>query len=158
MKIIGIDPGLSGALAVLEGDHLIVEDMPIFKAKTRGNDLNILGLVDIFEILGYGVDHAFIELVHSMPQQGVASVFKFGLVYGATKGVIAGCRIPMTEVAPNKWKPEMKLNKDKDRSRARAVELFPNFSHYFARKKDDGRAEAALLAYYGRQKLIQGEI
>ena len=156
MRIIGIDPGLKGALAVWDGELLAIEDMPIVKAKSRGNDLNLPGLVDIFDILGHGADHAFIEQVSAMPGQGVSSTFKFGSVYGATRALVMANRIPMTLVHPSKWKPEFGLTKDKEVSRARALELFPRFSHLFSLKKHSDRAEAALIALYGRNMLMKG--
>jgi crossover junction endodeoxyribonuclease RuvC len=84
-----------------------------------------------------------------MPAQGVTSAFNFGFAAGALQGLVAGNAIPMHLVAPLTWKRHYKLSADKDASRRRASQLFPAHSHLWARAKDDGRAEAVLLAYYG---------
>jgi crossover junction endodeoxyribonuclease RuvC len=84
--------------------------------------------------------------VASRPGQGVASTFKFGASYGCAYGVLCALNAPVRHVTPATWKRAFGLNADKERSRRMAIELWPNMSGYFARKKDDGRAEAALIA------------
>jgi crossover junction endodeoxyribonuclease RuvC len=101
----------------------------------------------------YHIDMAFVEKVHSMPGQGVRSMFTMGVGYGAWLGLLAGLQIPTTLVMPQRWKKVMLADQgqDKDASRLRAIQLFPTEAEYFTRKKDDGRAEAALIAEYGRR-------
>ena len=94
-------------------------------------------------------DHAYLELVGAMPGQGVSSMFNFGVTYGAIRGVLAALQIPMSVVTPVKWQRDLSVAKGKEGNRARAAELFPEFAYLFARVKDDGRADAALLAYWG---------
>lgn len=147
-NVLGVDPGMTGAMALWNGEQLSVYDMPV-----ADKSLNMVGLCDLFDIALHTANHCYLEQVSAMPKQGVSSTFKFGTVYGAAKMAILAFRIPLTEVRPAKWKLDMGLTSDKERSRAKALELFPSYSHYFARKKDDGRAEAALLAYYGRALL-----
>lgn len=150
VRVIGIDPGLSGAIAFYDGVTLQVEDMPTVKAKTKGNDLNVVGLVDIIEDMWtQGPTAAYIERVSAMPGQGVSSMFKFGRVFGNAEALILAFRIPINYISPSKWKMEWGLTGGKEKSRARALEWFPQYSDLFARKKDDGRAEAALIARYG---------
>ena len=83
------------------------------------------------------------------PGQGVSSMFNFGKSYGICLGVSAGLKLPTTTVTPVVWQRALKVEKGKDGNRLRAVQTFPNFSNLFARKKDDGRADAALIAYWG---------
>ncbi|NDC04371.1 MAG: hypothetical protein EBZ81_15760 [Betaproteobacteria bacterium] len=91
---------------------------------------------------------AVVEQVNAMPGQGVSSMFSFGQAYGVVLGVLAGLSIPATAVTPAIWKKALKLNSGKDAARAKAAQLWPSHAGEFKRVKDDGRAEAALLAYY----------
>ena len=95
---------------------------------------------------------AWVEDVHSMPGQGVASTFKFGRSVGVVEGALSALGIPIRWVSPAKWKKAMGLPADKGAARRRAIELWPDHAHLFARVKDDGRAEAALIAEYGRRQ------
>jgi crossover junction endodeoxyribonuclease RuvC len=79
----------------------------------------------------------------------VVSAFNFGMNFGTIKGVCGGLRIPFSLVTPGKWKRDLGLKADKDQARARAAQLWPGAAAHFARKKDDGRAEAALIALWG---------
>jgi len=85
--------------------------------------------------------------------QGVVSVFRFGAAYGAAIGVISALAIPLHLVSPARWKRHYGLDADKERSRARAIQFWPA-SRHFTRKKDHGRAEAALLARYGAEVVL----
>lgn len=147
---LGVDPGLGGALAVFAGGGITTHDMPIFDIKgKRKLDIQrlhaLLGdLVTIFE-----PKLAVVEDVHSMPAQGVASSFTFGYVTGVVHALLASYKIPAHLVSPGAWKRVMGLSSDKDASRQLASRMFPAEAFQWARKKDDGRAEAALLAHYG---------
>lgn len=146
----GIDPGLTGAIAFYCPDIELLEvhDMPVFDIKGK-KKLDLYQLGRIINEMAKDTSNVIIEDPHSMPKQGVASSFKFGSVCGAAQQAVASANIPMQLVAPNKWKRDMRLPKDKDASRQRASQLFPKYAHLWSRKKDDGRAEAALLAWYG---------
>ena len=150
--IIGIDPGAAGAVAILENGRLTqVFDMPVVemtvggKAKRRvapellASELRLYNLADTV---------AVVEQVGAMPGQGVTSMFAFGQAYGLVLGVLAGLWIPTTTVTPASWKKALKLNTGKDGARAKAAQLWPAQADQFKRVKDDGRAEAALLAYW----------
>lgn len=142
--IMGIDPGVSGAVAFYFPDQragISAYDVPIV-----GKEINASALHDL--IHQYAPDLAVIEIVHSMPKQGVASSFNFGMSYGIAKGVVGSLHIPTINVAPTKWKKHFGLTADKEQARALAISTWP-FSEHFRRKKDNGRAEAALLALYG---------
>lgn len=153
----GIDPGLKGAVAFLNPatKALTVFDIPVFDVKGK-NRIDMQGLAnaiaDTASLYGKPV-LATVEDVHSMPAQGVASSFSFGFVAGAIQMAVAAAKIPIKLVAPGAWKRVMGLSSDKDMSRMRASQLYPEHSAKWARKKDDGRAEAVLLAHYGARIL-----
>jgi crossover junction endodeoxyribonuclease RuvC len=92
---------------------------------------------------------AILEKVGAMPNQGVSSMFQFGRGVGMYEGVLAALQIPITYVTPQAWQKEMNVRGGKDGSRARAAELYPAYASLFAKKKDDGRADAALMAFWG---------
>ena len=96
------------------------------------------------------VAKAIIEQVNAMPGQGVTSMFAFGESFGLAKGVLAGLKIPTSTVTPGKWKKALQLNAGKDGSRAKAAQIWPEHAGEFKRVKDDGKAEACLIAYWGR--------
>ena len=113
--------------------------------------------VDVKGVDGYALakivrqfmpDVAFVEKVHSMPKQGVASTFTFGDAYGMAKGVICAIGIKVELVAPRVWKGEFELSSDKNESLEIARMIWPESKH-FTRKKDNGKAESALIALYG---------
>ena len=155
---IGIDPGLSGAIARYEPETggLIVHDVPTYELKRNGKakrevDLHVLARImdDLTKEPGGSI---IVEQVGSMPGQGVSSVFAFGKVYGILLGVSAATFVPLEGVTPAVWKKAMGVTASKDGSRAKASALLPKWSHYWSRAKDDGRAEAALLAIYASKK------
>jgi hypothetical protein len=100
-----------------------------------------------------------LENIHSMPKQGVASSFSFGKGFGMWLGIIAAFKLPMELVSPQRWKKEIlvDMGQGKDASRFKAIALFPSIAEQLSRKKDDGRAEALLLAEYGR-RLRKGQL
>ncbi len=157
MNILGIDPGLTGALALLSDDGLSVFDIPTLKVRTRGREVVWSEVARWVDAAGH-IDHAVIEAVAAMPGQGVSSMFKFGYIAGGLRGIVAAHFIPSTSVAPKRWKRDMAVPKEKDGARARASELFPSHCDLFLRVKDHGRAESALIALWGRRSLAaQGE-
>ena len=149
--IVGIDPGLDGGIAAYDGEELMTMEIPVFKSQHgRGRELNMSALIAHWEeMLPPHMTHLFLERVGTMPRQGSSSAFKFGFVCGALRMLAAAKGIPVTYVTPQVWKGSLKIPRDKDVARARATELFPKYSGLFERKKDDGVAEAALIAYYG---------
>jgi crossover junction endodeoxyribonuclease RuvC len=147
--IVGIDPGLSGAIAFYFPGiptRVSAEDMPVV-----AGELNAAGLAD--RIRKMRPDVAVIERVGAMPGQGVSSTFKFGASFGVVCGVLAALEIPCHRVSPAVWKKYFKLPVEKEQSRALALRLFPATADHFSRKKDHGRAEAALIARYGSEVL-----
>lgn len=150
---IGIDPGLYGAIAVYDaGANLLsVHDIPTHELTVNGKkrlqiDKHALSHLFMWDLL---IGRAFVEDVHSMPAQGVASSFKFGFVAGCIQQAVVDAGFELVLVPPQVWKRRFNLTSDKDASRARASELLPAHAHLWPLKKHDGRAEAALLALYG---------
>jgi len=149
--ILGVDPGVSGAIAFYwpEAQHrVIAEDAP-----TAFGLIDAVTLAD--RIRQLKPDLAIIESVGAMPGQGVSSTFKFGRAVGTVDGILSTLVIPRRFVTPTVWKRHWRLDKDKEKSRALAIQLFPSCANHFARKKDHNRAEAALIARYGAEVLCK---
>jgi len=152
MMFIGIDPGKKGAIALFDPSQhdLQIEDMPLVprpKGK-KGEDTNYARLAEIlWKPPGTRV-FALIEDVWSMPKEGVSSAHAFGRNNGALLMGLAARKIPHSLITPAKWKKHFGLNRDKGASRSLAMQRFPDQADLFLRVKDDGRAEAALIALY----------
>jgi crossover junction endodeoxyribonuclease RuvC len=150
--VIGIDPGISGAISVFDWytkSLLEVYDMPTLEVdsgKTKKRHISAVTLRDILEI--YPDSHVVMEKVGAMPGQGVSSMFNFGRSAGIIEGVVAALRMSSTYVTPQQWTKAVGRAAGKDASRMRAMELFPTRAELFKRAKDDGRADAALIAYW----------
>ena len=159
MKIIGIDPGLSGAIAVLHNKKVInMYDMPVMaEGKKNKRQLNSSQLVNIIkENINEDEDTiVVVEQVNAMPGQGVTSMFNFGQTFGAIKGVCAALRLPIFFVRPSKWKKHFELiNSSKDASRTKVIEMYPTLSSQLAKKRDVNKSDAVLIAkFYFETKL-----
>lgn len=141
--VLGCDPGKTGALAQVGPGEALVIDMPE----------NVADLADWMEKYN---SPCYIEKQQAMPKQGVSSTFTTGFGYGQLIGILAALRIPYHEVSPAVWKRAMGLQgKDKSASRALARSLFPTAELH--RVKDHGRAEALLIAEYGRRLEGKGQ-
>ena len=152
-KIIGIDPGLSGAIAILEGNKVLsIFDMPVMaEGKKNKRQLNSAHLVNLIreniskdeEVL------VVVEQVNAMPGQGVTSMFNFGQTFGAIKGISATLKLPIFFVRPSKWKKHFELiNSSKDASRTKAIEMYPSFADQLSKKKDVNKSDAILIARF----------
>ena len=155
MLIIGIDPGISGALCFFEdGQVKEIIDMPVMadgkKNKRQINAsqtyneiskrINKLPKKDIIVV---------IEQVSAMPGQGVTSMFNFGQSFGVLKGICSAMQLSMHFVRPAKWKKYFGLIKtEKDASRTKVIEIFPYISSQLSRKKDSNKADAVLIASF----------
>lgn len=165
MIYIGIDPGLSGAVAIINeeiiGNLTEVFDTPTMEVESSGKTKNkydtaaMARLLKPYSFNSYpdGKVLVVLESVHSMPKQGVASSFTFGEGLGMWKGIIAAFGLPLELPSPQRWKKEIMADqgKDKSASRYKAIQLFPQLASRLSRVKDDGRAEALLMAEYGRR-------
>ena len=149
---IGIDPGLSGAIAIISPESLKIFDMPTMTVERNGKAKRQVSASELAEMLYLysGRDcHVYCERVSAMAGQGVTSVFSFGRSFGMIEGILAAFKMPVTFVPPATWVKAIGRGQGKDASRARAMELFPSDQDQFKRVKDDGRADAALIAYWG---------
>ena len=155
MRIIGIDPGLSGGIAVLDDLKIFdIYDMPIMsEGKKNKNQLNSAQLVNIIKknIITNGDTFLIVEQVSAMPGQGVTSMFNFGQTFGSIKGICAALNLPIFFVRPAKWKKHFDLiNSSKDASRTKVIEMYPSISPRLSKKKDVNKADAILIARYFR--------
>tara|TARA_B100000609_G_C17128312_1_gene388756 strand:- start:180 stop:665 length:486 start_codon:yes stop_codon:yes gene_type:complete len=153
MKIFGIDPGLSGAIAILENKKVLaIFDMPVMaEGKKNKRQLNSAQLVNIIkENTNIKEDLVVIvEQVNAMPGQGVTSMFNFGQTFGAIKGICAALNLPIFFVRPSKWKKHFDLiNSSKDSSRTKVIEMYPSLSNQLSKKKDVNKSDAILIARF----------
>jgi len=155
MFIIGIDPGISGAICFFEDGKIIdVIEMPSMpegkknKKQVNGNQLCNEIKSRLTEI-NYEKVCVVVEHVSAMPGQGVTSMFNFGQSFGVIKGICSAMQLPIYFVRPSKWKKYFNLiNTSKEASRSRAIEIFPKISNQLKRKKDSNKADAILIASY----------
>ncbi len=140
MKIIGIDPGLTGAIAVLKDNKVLnIFEMPVMaEGKKNKRQLNSAHLVKLLNdnISKEEEVSVVVEQVNAMPGQGVTSMFNFGQTFGAIKGICAALGLPIFFVRPSKWKKHFELiNSSKDSSRTKAIEMYPSLSNDLSKKK-----------------------
>ena len=153
MIIIGIDPGISGAISIVENKKILeVYDTPTMidgkKNKRQINSAQVTSIIK--ERLNNGKEViVVVEQVNAMPGQGVTSMFNFGQSFGVIKGICAALSLPIYFVRPTKWKKHFNLIKtNKDASRTKVIEVYPEISSKLHRKKDSNRADAILIALY----------
>ena len=155
MLIIGIDPGLNGAICFFEkGKVKDIIDMPTMaegkKNKRQINGRQIYNEISS-RIISYTSENinVVVEQVSAMPGQGVTSMFNFGQSFGVIKGICSAMQLPIHFVRPAKWKKYYNLIKtEKDASRTKAIEIFPYISSKLSRKKDCNKADAILIASF----------
>lgn len=163
---IGIDPGITGAVFCIEENGPFVTDTPCITMKKsggKGNKTDYLpaDMAAILRPYDPRTCHVFIEKVGAMPGQGVTSMFGFGKGFGLWLGILAALELPYTLVTPQAWKKEMmKGISDKEASIHRAQQLWPKYASLFQpqrgifnKQQAIGRADAALIAEYGRRTL-----
>lgn len=148
-RIVGVDPGLSGALGMIDGERLTL--LAVGDIEAADGQVMAGKLADL---LGeWSPDLVVIEAVHSMPGQGVRSMFTFGRALGTVEGIVAALGISAVSLPPHVWKRIMAVSKDKASARAQAAKLWPQHRDLFVRVKDSGRAEAALIAVAWQRKV-----
>ena len=155
MLIIGIDPGINGAICFFEnGEVKDVIDMPTMqdgkknKRQINGNQIfnEISSRINNLDTKNINV---VVEQVSAMPGQGVTSMFNFGQSFGVIKGICAAMQLSIFFVRPAKWKKYFDLiNTEKDASRTKAIEMFPKISSILSKKKDSNKADAILIASF----------
>ena len=162
MRIIGIDPGLSGGIAILDNSKVVkLFDMPVMPdGKKNKRQLNSALLVKLIKdnIKNLEDTVMVVEQVNAMPGQGVTSMFNFGQTFGAIKGICAALGLPIFLVRPAKWKKHFELiNSSKDSSRTKAIEMYPSISEQLSKKKDVNKSDAILIARYYSETRFKGE-
>lgn len=148
--ILAIDPGKQGAVALVDSQGVLVDvaDMePLYANAVLSPALLRATILDLCCDLPDSVNACVVEAVNSHGM-GRQSAFNFGQSLGTCRSVPTCLGIWVVDVTPTSWKRAMHLPADKDVARARAAERWPDHAPKFARKKDDGRAEAALLALW----------
>ena len=157
MVIFGVDPGVNGALSILiNKDIAEVHDMPtMIEGKKNKKQVNGPYLAKIIKRCLQdkklkGEEFVLIvEQVSAMPGQGVTSMFNFGQSFGVIKGICAALKLPIYFVRPAKWKKYFNLIKtNKDASRTKVIQAYPEISNQLSRKKDSNKADAILIARY----------
>lgn len=144
--VMGIDPGLSGAVARIFKNGIQVADMPTYK-DGKQTHIDAASLSQIIESEGLP-DVCVLERVHSMPGQSAQSGFTFGRSVGVVMGVLGARRVSLVQVTPQMWKKHFGLSSDKQQARGLAIQRFPLIAECLNRKKDADRAEALLIAQW----------
>ena len=155
MRIFGIDPGIAGAIAILDEKKIVdVIDLPTMsEGKKNKKQLNSARLSQYIStnIVDINKTVVVVEQVNAMPGQGVTSMFNFGQTFGSIKGICAALNLPIFFVRPAKWKKHFDLiNSSKDASRTKVIEMYPSISSRLSKKKDVNKADAILIARYFR--------
>ena len=153
MRIFGIDPGLSGAIAVLENEVVLdIIDLPVMaEGKKNKRQLNS---AQLSQYMSKNVENihktsVVVEQVNAMPGQGVTSMFNFGQTFGAIKGISATLKLPIYFIRPSKWKKHFDLiNSSKDASRTKAIEIYPTLAEKLSKKKDVNKSDAILIGRF----------
>ena len=171
MIVVGMDPGATGAIAILDSETqtlLRIYDMPTDTVTQGKHERQRISRARLLPILVSACGaQGFVERPEVRPlrtrdkttgqtvlrQPGAMGMFTFGEGYGILTMAATAASISLTEVRPGVWKNALGLPADKDECRRRAAELFPEWAAQFARKKDDGRAESCLIGLYGCRKL-----
>lgn len=157
---IGIDPGVNGAIAlwVPARSRLVIEDMPtlaIERAGSKKKTIDVVRLAHAIRLMCASLTDpiglALCEMVSTRPGQGIGTAVSTGWNGGVAYGALVAQLVPARIVAPAKWKREMRVTSDKDHARLVASQIMPTFAPQWARVKDDGRAEAALIARYAER-------
>uniref|UniRef100_A0A1J3I5N2 Holliday junction resolvase MOC1, chloroplastic n=1 Tax=Noccaea caerulescens TaxID=107243 RepID=A0A1J3I5N2_NOCCA len=160
--IIGIDPDLSGALALLKIDHILgsseaqvfdTPHLPVLVGKRVRKRLDAKSILELIRSLEIpSGSRAYIEQSIPFPKDGKQGWYSGGFGYGLWIGTLVASGFSVVPVPSSVWKKHFQLaggNSTKDDSRRVATELFPSLSSQLKRKKDHGRAEALLIAAYG---------
>jgi crossover junction endodeoxyribonuclease RuvC len=157
VNILAFDPGLSGALAIVDEHRVVfVDDLPVHQIRAGKKiraELDIGGLREM--LVAQAIDHVFIEKVSARPGQGLTSMFRFGLATGQLIGLMAGLRLPYTTITPQRWQRLAGCGPAPDEARRRAGQLYPEAVPQLTRRRDSGRADAILLAHVGSKLLNQ---
>lgn len=147
--VLGIDPGVCGAIAIVGDGCIYCHDMPTTEINGKRRVCPV-GLTAAIQAIreAHVVEMAVLEHVQGVQGTGATSAFSFGRGFGIVEGVLAACYLPHTLVRPQVWTKALGLSRDKGAHRDAASRLWPEESGLFSRVKDDGRADAALMAHW----------
>ena len=160
IRIAGIDPGLTGAIAMMDVraiSTILVDiiDVPITGSGAK-QSVDVILLQEWIQ--RHGPRHAFLERAQAMPRQGSSSGFKYGRCTGALEATLLLCAVPLVVVEPSRWKRHFHLQgADKEGARQLTIRMFPREHRFFARRKDHNRSEAVLIGVYGAQTVLRIE-
>lgn len=169
--IMGVDPGLSGAVALLDihsptfvnkspsFELMGVWDMPTHDIKVGLSTKKKIDLHKLSILIGLNAKQTAVALIEEVGvmsgEEGRVSMFNFGYSAGAIAGIISSSLIPIQMIKPSVWKSAVGLSSNKSDSREMAIKLFPSHASSFRRVMDDGRAEAAILAWYAARHILK---
>lgn len=156
--ICGLDPGVAGAYALIDGNcTAIIDDLPVHRVP-RGRSTSLRAELDLHALRlvlrERRIDHVFVERAAARPGQGVVSMFRFGYAAGALYGLIVGLGLPITPVLPQAWQKHHGVGPSPDAARQRAVQLYPAVAARLQLKRDAHRADALLIADYGLMRRV----
>ena len=149
--IIGVDPGLKGAICVHRGpDSIEVFDMPTIERIVNGKARNMVDPYQFRDIIinAGPCNMVVLEKLSTRPGESPIAALSYGIGFGQMIGVLVALERPYTTVTPQEWTKVLRVGADKDLHRLVAMQNFPHAADLFKRKKDDGRADAALIAYW----------
>lgn len=154
MRALGIDPGVNGALVLLnDGAVQAVWDMPTLEQKVGRKWRKRIIPAQLARIVQDAkAEQAFLENVHAQPGEGAVGAFTFGKACGYAEMACTALGVPVTLITPQEWKRGLGVPADKNAARARASQLLPGAASWWTLVKHDGRAEAALIALYGSRR------
>jgi crossover junction endodeoxyribonuclease RuvC len=155
MLVVGVDPGIRGGISGLDTEKKtlwsIETPVLLVDQKKKKFDYDIHRIAALFRAAN--PDLICLEAVHSMPAQGVSSVFNFGRGFGILLGIIGTLGIPLRLVTPRVWKARLGITADKETSRIKANQVFPACKAFWKLKKHDGLCESALLSFFALDNL-----
>jgi hypothetical protein len=149
--ILGIDPGIKGAIAVVRRDAISVYDMPTVDEEVAGKMRKRIDAHTFRDIIiGVGpVQMVLLEKPTTRPGEAPRAALSYGIGFGQMLGILVALERPHKVILSQAWTKALGVGADKDDHRVEAMRRFPASSDLFKRKKDDGRADAALIALYG---------
>jgi hypothetical protein len=160
IRVLGVDPGICGACALLEIDEDNIRVFDTIDIPTIGTGAKERVNVHAVQewILRHGPRFGFIERGQALPKQGASSGYKYGRSVGALEATITLCNVPLEIIEPAMWKRALRLpGRDKEQSRQKALAIFPQAASWLARRKDHQRAEAMLIALYGARTVLHAK-
>jgi crossover junction endodeoxyribonuclease RuvC len=153
--VCGIDPGLLGALAFLDGERDLVvglHDLPVHKVGARAGgklklELDAHGLTALLR--QHRPNRVVIERVSAMPRQGLSSTFRFAYVCGTVYGAVVALGLPVSFARPQDWQRHHRIGRGPDDAVRKVLQLYPALHEQLKRQKDNHRADAVLIALFG---------